>query len=160
MNKIFQTRLFILLFILNSIIYSSHACAADYEPLPGTIFTLIKALTIPDKATSVYIQNKIATRDERLIDQYYANCLFEQHDLAKGEKVIPPDKFIVTKTMLSREYSAVNSFKFITLFYLTSHSNKKEYTLECQHWGELYDNYLTREQIQETLKVYFVINDQ
>ena len=44
------------------------------------------------------------------------------------------------------------------MFYLTADKSKKKYTLECQYWGGWSDRYLTRELIQNTIKVYFKIN--
>lgn len=131
--------------------------AKDYEPGSETSFTLIKPLTIPSKAASVFIQKKIATRNEALIDQYHANCRFEQYALAIDDYIIEPDRFIVTDSRLSRDPVTRGTYEYITLFYLTAEKSNKKYTLECQHWGEWSDRYLTREEIQLTVKEYFKI---
>ena len=131
--------------------------AADYEPHSKTRFILIKPLTIQSGTASVFIQKDVATRNEALIDQYHANCRFEQHALAIDDYTIKPDKFIVTDSRLSRDPVTRGTYEYITLFYLTAEKSKQKYTLECQHWGEWSDRYLTREEIQDAVKEYFKI---
>ena len=148
--------LFIPLSILG-ILSENNIFAVDYEPDSKTRFVLIKPLTIKSGTTSVFIQKDVATRNEVLIDQYYPNCLFEQRDLVTADLIIEPDDFVVTNTRLSRDPVTRSSYEIITLFYLTAKKSKNKYTLECQYWGDWSDRYLTREQIQETVKAYFKI---
>lgn len=148
----------IILYVLSHIVITNFVFAKDYIPGSETSFTLVKPITIPARSSSIYIQKNVVTRDESRIDFYYANCLFEQATLAKNDEIIKPDKFNVSETRLSRIPETQNLFEYQTLFYLTSEKTNKKYTLECQHWGEWSDWYLTREQIQDTIKVYFKIN--
>jgi len=156
MKKLTLTMLFIPLSILG-ILSENIIFAADYEPDSKTRFVLIKPLTIKAGTASIYIQKDVATRNEVLIDQYYPNCHFEQRDLATTDLDIELDEFIVTNTRLSRDPVTRGSYEVITLFYLTAKKSKKKYTLECMYWGDWSDRYLTREQIQDTLKAYFKI---
>lgn len=131
--------------------------AAIYEPDSKTRFILIKPLTIQSGTASVFIQKNVATRNAALINQYHPNCHFAQRNLAIGDLVIEPDNFFVTNSRLSHDPVTQGSYEIITLFYLTAEKTKKKYTLECQYWGDWSDRYLTREQIQDTVKAYFKI---
>ena len=156
MKKLTLTMLFIPLSILG-ILSENNIFAVDYEPDSKTRFVLIKPLTIKSGTASVFIQKDVATRNEALIDQYYPNCHFEQRDLATADLVIEPDDFIVTNTRFSHDPVTRGSHEIITLFYLTTKKSKMKYTLECQYWGGWSGRYLTREQIQNTVKAYFKI---
>ena len=156
MKKLTLTVLFIPLSMLG-ILSENNIFAKDYEPDSKTSFVLIKPLTIKSGTASVFIQKDVATRNEALIDQYYPNCHFEQPDLATTNLVIELDEFIVTNTRFSRDPATRGSYEIITLFYLTAIKSKKKYTLECQYWGDWSDRYLTREQVQNTVKTYFKI---
>lgn len=146
------------LLVIFSLVIVYPVYAIDYEPGAETSFTLIKPLFIPARSASVYIQKNIVTGDESKIDHYYANCVFEQHALSKNGEFISPDTFLVTDTRLSRDHVTEGLYAYITLFYLQSKKNQKNYTLECQHWGEWADRYLTRKQIKNTVKGYFNIS--
>lgn len=157
MKKTGLNILSVMLLMLYSVIIVRPVYSVDYEPGSETSFTLIKPLIIPGGAASVFIQKNITTRNEALIDQYYANCRFEQHALAMDDYTIEPNNFIVTDSRLSSDPVTRCTNEFITLFYLTAEKSKKKYTLECQHWGDSSDRYLTREEIQTTVKEYFKI---
>ncbi len=146
-----------LLLIVAGLLVALPVMAASYQPAVGSRIELIKPLTISSGVASVYIQKNISTSNGALINQYHANCSFEQHDLAVTDRVIAPTQFSVTRSLLITDYPTRGQSEFRTVFYLQADKTAENFVLECRHWGEWGDDHLSQGEIQAALIEYFLL---
>lgn len=148
---------------------------ADEEITIGSALILNDTIRFPPNSASVDIQNGQVRSGLFSIDKYNPNCTLELRSQSSDTRLIRPDRFTIYKinTNIEQVMSQpvmVAGFGFhmadgstddiyITRFYLQSEKQKDVELMTCQHWEDPtnFPDYLTRQQIQQTLGSLFTL---
>lgn len=141
----------------------------------GSTLVLNDTIRFPPNSASIDIQNGQVRSGLFSIDKYNPNCTLELRSQSNDTRLIRPDRFTIYRINFNIEQVLnqpvmVAGFGFhmadgstddiyITRLYLQSETQKEVELMTCQHWEDPtnFPDYLTRQQIQQTLGGLFTL---
>ena len=137
--------------------YISNAFASGnyiYKISKGDKFVLKQDIAIAARDAHVLLQDGKVKKLSN-IDRYAPFCRFEVN--TKGEQIIKPDTFTVTKVKQLEPEVLPRVYNYIVKFHLSASNNPDIRSLACGAWGSNTETYITFPEMQQALGNYFEI---
>ena len=138
----------ILILVACSTIQSNDPASLSFDIPIGSTLTLNQPLLIPEQSTHAMMQGGKVLQGNP--NEYAINCRFDVKDF--GPRTIQPETFTIRRTEDGSEwFSYPIIMRYYTIMYLDSGKGTDVISMECQVWGDGFDNHFTVADMMQAL---------